>query len=66
MKHLSSCHSPFFCIVREKTAIPVKYIEKNLSSDSFFFTIAPQTGRFYAIILKKTCPMTAFFQWRIL
>ena len=36
MKHLSSCHSPFFCIVREKTAISVKHSEKNLSSDSFF------------------------------
>lgn len=36
MKYPSSCHSPFFCIVREKTAIPVKHSEKNLSSDSFF------------------------------
>ena len=41
MKHLSSCHSPFFCIVREKTAIPVKHSEKNLSSDSFFSVWQP-------------------------
>lgn len=36
MKYPSSCHSPFFCTLREKTAIPVKHSEKNLSSDSFF------------------------------
>ena len=36
MKYPSSCHSPFFCTLREKNAIPVNHSEKNLSSDSFF------------------------------
>lgn len=36
MKYPSSCHSPFFCTLREKTAIPVNHSEKKLSSDSFF------------------------------